>query len=575
MPTFDQIPPEKPKKKKKGLIIAIAIIAVIGLLVGLFFALGLNKKLFMSDKDRFVEAETKSMDELAGNVANYYDMFLKTAGRSDQTYKLTFTPVLSDTLKSSLGLDQADLSFLNDLTFDVVMNSGDEVVEADIDIGVGDQHVMTVSAYFDFDNKKLLVTAPELTSSVLRFDISDIDTSQLDQLIGGSSLSGLGLDLDFNMVMDLLPSSDVVKNLITKYYEIILKNLGDVAKSTEDVMIEGITQKLNVYKVDVSEKTLKDVVSKVFEELKKDEEVKKIYDKAIVMFMGEDASFPYNSIMGMLESQINSSLSDSTTTILTLTDYQDNNNEIVGRKIEANVQDNKIELSYVTVTNGNQSATKLVVNAGEKGAVVGLLTRDGDQYNGDLTVNGDVIATANGTKQNDKVTGECVLMQQEKTLLTIGVENFDLNAAKEGKMSGKIRLAPGEELLKQIQNSNSSSVSLNKDSLAMLQNVSLEIDFDGGLETGAIKLNILNNDTSLLMVDAKYEPTAKKEVEIPYDHFILDVDPNNTSFVNDLVGTLNFDQVIANLRKTSMPKASVDALEKRVRQFKIRAQQNL
>ena len=530
MPQFDTIPDGKPKKKisiKKIAFIAIPIILVVAILLNMSSIIGLATKLFGSDESYFAYVEKQAVSKSVDTFSEFYQNYLLDDLLKDNSYNVKFSVKLSDDLKETVKGDyakQLDIDWLDDTTFDMTLNVGDKKISEDLLIGIGSQHVLTTSAVFDLKSNKALLKLKEITDDVLVFN--------LDSATG--ALEGLESD-GREVAAAILPEVSVAKDLITKYHGIIVDKIENVEKSKEEVKIEGISEELTVLKAEITEKTLKDISLAVLSEMKGDSTVKNIIENAEKTLSKNGLADKNEISYAQFTSDIDEAVAEikaekgSDDIALTVYDYVNSKDEIVGRKIG----DNGEMLDYVTVENGNKYASR-------------------------SNFEGSIECIGTGTKNGDRETGEYTFREDGNVIYKIALTDFDKKAFENGKIDGKIRLYPSSKSVK-------SAVPSDYKSLAGMLDVAMEIDGKGDSKTGKFKLTSYNGEKTLFTADAQYSVSASKAVSEPSGK---KVEIKGLNSLQALLGDLHLDQLVKNLRKTSVPKDYVDAIDEVAKQLK-------
>ena len=554
MPNFSQIPAVKPKKKKTGLWIALIAIVVVAALV-VCMLLGVIPNPFMSDRDRFLKAEKDSVADMANTFSSYYDNYLMGDALQDSKMNVKFSPVFSDDLKDSLAAlydEDMDLSWLDGLYFDYTINAKGNQTASDLHIGLDNQQVLTLSVVADTEDEELLLSIKEITDDVLKFDLSafkglasdrtsSLDLDDLDVLDFGldfDDLLGMMTSGDKQDLVKKLPSTSVMVNLIQKYHGIAVDKIETVTKTSEDITIGSVTQKVDVYRADITDKMLQEIFLALLEEVKIDPDVKDIFNSLTADLDTDDMDLSYSDFQNTIDMEIEElkegteDLTDDV--VITLYDYVVGT-ELVGRKI---VQDDEESLYYLTVESGQEFASE-------------------------ARQNGEVRSTASGTKNGDRITGDYLIKQDGETVCKIALTNFDKKAFKSGTIDGKVRIAPDSETVQEAAPSQYSSY-------ASMMDAAVEFDGKGDAKSGAFKVTLFNGEKSLMTANLQYSVSGAEGVSKPSGKVVdVDLDGNYSSALQEVLGDLHLDQLVDNLRNTNVPKEYVDALAKLSKQLQI------
>ena len=216
-------------------------------------------------------------------------------------------------------------------------------------------------------------------------------------------------------------------------------------------------------------------------------------------------------------------------TVLVILDYVDSSDKLVGRKIGENGE----VLDYVTVKDGNKFASR-------------------------CSFEGSAEITGVGTLNGDRETSEYTLSEDGKTLYKIVLTDFDSEAFKDGVIDGKIRLVPNSDAIKNAAPSKYKS-------FAGMLDFAAEIEGKGDAKSGEFKVVSLNGEKPLFTADAKYTVSSAKSVSEPSGK---KVEIKDLDSLQALMGDLHLDELVANLRKTTVPKDYVDAIDEIAKQLK-------
>ena len=444
---------------------------------------------------------------------------------------MKFSTVLGDDLKTlikeSYG-DQLKIDWLDETEFDYTVNSKGNKMAQDLLIAISGQHVLSTSVLYNYEDSKMLVLLKEVSDDVFAFDMEQT-SEEANEVVETFSADNRQLALDS------LPKSSIVRDLVTKYHTMMIESIEDVTKTTEEVTIDGVTQKLTVLQANVDKKTLQNITLALLEEVKKDKDIKKIIDdveKACEKQGITDEVLTYADFISEVDELISITKAEETTEdqILTIYDYVGSGDEIVGRKI---VKDGSEILNYITVEDGNKFAATYD-------------TKEGVSYK------------ASGTKKGDLITGEYIVKEDDETLYKIQLTDFDEEAFKKGKLDGRISVVPNGEAVKELAPDEYKS-------LSSVMDVSFDITAKGDATSGSFDVAFKNGDKSLISLKGQYSINPSSGVK---DLKGKVVDTNKLDDSTKLIKDLHIDQLIANLRKTSAPKEYVDYIDELNKQIK-------
>lgn len=516
-----------PKKKSGGKKVVVAVISVclvIALTLGVLAVSGVFSKSFGSDKSRLIKVEQSSIEESCNSYEAIYEQYFN-AGQEKKKCNVKMDLTLSDDILKGLSANtgvSTDLNWLKNIGFDATINSDDSKISANTIISIDQQQVLNTALFADAANGQFFLKLNEITDDVLKFkyDIKNtLDTP----------------DIDTNFVADILPEASAITGIIKKYHGIYLDNLTDIVKSSEEVTIDGISETLTVYSCDMSEKDVSILAGNIMNELKTDNEIKTILGKIQKALQDKGLYDKSGDLCDSFIKETDEKFKELYGTesqdkiVLKICDYVNGNNELVGRKIEEKDE----VFRHVTVKSGDKFSK--IIESGK-----------------------DVTFKETGTQNGDRVTGECVLTVDGETAFKIGLTDFDREAFKKGDLDGKIRFFPGSDAIKDATPSNLKAY-------AGLLDMSFEIDIKGNNEAGKCKWTVLNGEKTFLTIDEEYSTAPAETVTEPKGK---QVEFKGLDTLEEILGDLHLDQFVGNLRKTSVPKEYVDAIEKISNQLK-------
>ncbi len=509
-------PPKKKSSLKKILIPIVTICLIIALVAGAVAVSGGFSGAFKSDKGYFASVEKRDIAEFCNSFEAYYDNYLLRNVLSDSKHNIKMSVELSDDLIKNMAKSvdgSLDLGWLNDTALDITVDSSGTKISSDTLISIDGQNVLSAVLLADGENSKLLLKLKEITDDVLSFDM------------GKGAVSSIG-DFDKQLLSQALPEAPVITKLITKYHGIILKHVEKVEKTKEEVSLDDLTETLTVLTCELTEKNVADISLEVLNELKVDKEIKKIFETAekAMKNNGLDTSdVSYDDFVAGLDEAIDelTGADGADDVVLTLKDYVNSDGEIVGRKIGESGE----MLDYLTVESGKDYAKYFDL-------------RDGISYK------------ETGTKQGDRVTAECVFTEEDETLYKIELTDFDVKAFKKGKLDGRIRMFPNSKTVK-------SAMPKKYRKYAGLFDMAFDIDIKGTSESGEFDLAVLNDEDPVFETKGTYSVTKSDGTEELQGKV---VEIKGLDSLSELMGDLHLDELVDNLRKTTVPKEYVDAI---------------
>lgn len=294
---------EKPKKKKKGIFVAIGSVAALAAAgIAVAFNWGFINNLMMKTfypADKYYQCvEQGNVDAAVASAANAYNTFLleplssvsdiyqsfvdgSDAGQDGgYTGEITFTlGELAQQMIKEQGLEQneiVDQLCQNGVTISYETCAADNRIQGLIGLGLGETSVFSLDNIINLDDNMIYLGIPELSKKYLGVKLEDVIPDYSYYLDGMEDASAY-----IEMLEDIaakLPDEKQAKQLMAKYGKLILECLDDVEKQSGKSLKAGdISQKCTRLDVIIDGKTFAKMAKAVCKELADDKEFKKIF----------------------------------------------------------------------------------------------------------------------------------------------------------------------------------------------------------------------------------------------------------------------------------------------------------
>ncbi len=484
------------KKKKKlfagigAAVIAIALVAAL-LASPLFTVIsGSAVKIFGSDADyyRYLEKEAiPDSIEAVGNVyGQYYELLSSEAKASgvETSVKVALGEELEELIVDAIGQD-LDLSFVNDMTFKFSAANSKDISKVLMGVSYQDQSLLTVEAFMNLVENEIFMAIPEFSKDYLFADLGSL----IPDLDAESPVNPFDLAEE---IKELLPEQKRLESIAKKYVNIALDAIGDdqVKESTETFEIEGVSQKVTVLTVEITDAYLADAAEKILKALKDDDDVKAIVNDLSKLAKEVSGGLYSGDLWQGFQDSVDQLIAELDPTLfagvdLKLVSYVDSTHNIIGRSV---INDGQKVISAITVAKGAKTATELEI--------------------ADL-----LILSGSGTVKSSKTTGTYVLKvsgtaaQTDSAWLEIGtveLEDFQVKTdAKTPKIQGSISIKPGKSLLENAAGSNAALVSLLK--------LSVKMDFG----KDSFGLSAYTNESLLAGITVTTKDVSAKKLTMP------------------------------------------------------------
>ncbi len=429
---------EKPKKKKKGLAVGIAVLLIAVICAAAVFAFPYIKnfalKTFCSDADYH-----------AAVVKNALDTPLKTAGETVDTIKQTIetsresgydsldcnemggalSVKLGEKLLNSLAfLTGTDISFLNDLSFSAVTSYGEKGNAVEFSAAMKGRDFIGFDLIVDAELGDIYYLLPELSDSALKisFDSADVYKDFYGESMNFKEAQEMIYD-----IYAALPDGETAERIADRYAEVILSEIDKVKTEKGEISAGGASEKCTAVRVTVDGETAERIMLAILAEAKDDDELWSMID-GVAEAAGEESSARdyFNSEYPQMQEDIKGSCKDMAPLEYTL--YVNARGEIAGAEFNAEGVNCKISslesdgklLSDITVESDGTVILSLKSEC----------TEENDIYNGraDLTVMDiDIADIAVNSFYADCSSGEitAALTDSARSLIRDSAEGID------------------------------------------------------------------------------------------------------------------------------------------------------
>jgi hypothetical protein len=564
---FTPAEPPKAKKKGKGLLIAgIAVLAAAAVFVTciagpLWFGWFPNTKLtkqvtkwFGSDEAYMSAVESQTVDTLSNSISKGYGTAINTFKdvlSGDKYVSTTLSLEMGDTLKDMIEsaiAGAADgavptavstlLPLLDGASITIGGGQANDIYRATLGLGIGGEELLSYDVIIDLLNLKGYMAIPTLSDTYL-------ELSKIFEQAGlhPEDMAAVGMATD---LLEVLPSEEVINNLLKKYIQLALDQFTDVSKDSDTLEVGGIEEKVTVLKTKIGQKDLLKAAKAVMKELKKDDAVEDLLvdlGDALGAINGQENAGQqlYDSFvqaLGMadaLEDEMGGYEDDDEDAgYIQLTDYVNGSHEIVGRKISMCYGSEKQEMFYYA------TATK------------------GDNYAFELEVQDMKVLSGKGTNKKGIINGTYKVQMDEQgekvEYATIKVENFDSNGFKANALKGTFIITPNAELLQDLIDS--ADLPAEVTSALSLLDCSLKIEVDMAADgNGYFKVGICNGSKNLVAIRIDTKITDEK-VSVPSTDKTVDIEN-----IDAWLDTVDLSKLINSLKKLGLPEEMFEGMD--------------
>ena len=525
----------KPPKKKRGLIagiVAAAVVVACGL--GAFLCRdsikGFTDRTFKSPEAYFVDVQKTAIAEHSDELTQTYGKLLNTYYDDEAAEMTGFETEIAVTLGddvlslmesalSQQGMDM-DISWLKDIRLSLSANVQDTKMQMLLSAALGKNKLLSADVIMDTDNSKVYAAVPELNKDYLMVDASDMFSAEDIQaaLVESTEMT--------NKMLKVLPSEEVLNNLIDTYVDIALSSIEDVEKETETVEVGEASQKMVVLTAKITEADLIKIAQNVLEEARDDKDLKQIMDNLGEFYadyydfeidMGEEFQAAVDSALEEMESL---EAETDKSNYIELKTYVDMQSNLRGYELSVYEEGEPVmdTLSWLTAVNGKTTYTEADL--------------DGVEIVGEKT-------------ENKSVSEGCY------ELIVEGSEMFTIEFEVEEEVRTTLRFVPGADLMDEIMSESGLPSAL------LGGNMALELSFGTDeADKSFCQLSVLAGSNTLFNVNLSAKAIDGGNITIPSDA----IDALSDDAAQQWLANVDFEQLLTNLENAGIPADLVDTL---------------
>lgn len=551
----------KPKKKsKKGWLIALGVVAVIGVLVAVNFARIENffRKTFSSSEEYYQFVEAKQVETLVDAYMNGYDSYMDMLSMDDKSYSVDMTLELGSELKSLMRVTGVDLSWLESANLAVDTNFKDEVFEIASVIGVNDVDILSGNIIVDYEDENMYMQLPEL-----------------NELYIGASFEDAGMDVEvfeetfeiFEAYQEFLPESDALEELLTKYITLALEQIDDVEEKDATLEVGDVSQKCTALEITIDTETVQKMAEAVLEEVSKDKDLEDMVKKAMEMSeeMGmADPNMDADDMYDEFLDEVDSALErideiDMGDVEILMTVYVNGKGEVIGREIEAE----DFKFRYAMPVSGSSFEMECYVETPNYGGSSAAAVRlDEDYYDYEDEADEPEIfrmgIEGKGKLKGNKITGDFTIKDNSMSYVNVKVEGYNIKKAKDGEMVGTFTFTLSKDMKSMLKDSGSMA-------LAGYLNYGLEIDMDTDSDGGTVSFALVNDEEFLVKLTMESDSGKGEKVSIPSSKNVIDAMDEDE--LEEWVEDIEWDDIIKKLEKADVDDDYIEMFEELIEEL--------
>ncbi len=532
-----EAPAEAPKKKKKGLLIALAIATVA--LVGSVVALLLNWNNWFGPKSNIPENPAEYVAFLAEPriesaktaVTDAYGKWLQTQS-GPQCVDTTVEMEISDEVLSLLaevasGAEVTqDLSWLRDITLDIRSNEAPDrsALETVVKLLIGQEHIMTLDEKVRLEDMAAYLAVPELNQQYLKLNengvLSDTDSWRMNRLL--------------SQIKQELPEAEGLNATVAGIGDILLRyTTKNVTKASQTITVNGVQQKVTALQSKLSGQDQLELIQALLSFLKEDEAAR-AFAKA-VMSHSDDFGISVKDME--LSMDIYDQLMDEA--IATLEE----------EKKDVQAEDYLVLDTYASGEQVLGYGLRRFANGIEDSYVWGAVANVDGVFHLEICADQDFRLVGTGALgESGLFDGEFTVYVDGEVYLTLKLEGVNLLTGY-----GKYILVSTEALLD----------SLGLGSLAKLIAAGLSVELE--LWDGGGRLVALGGQSSLFSANVKTSASVGQSLAFPESY----VDVSDANSFQGWMIDVKLDGVVQALKNAGLPKENHEAVDNAVKQWNL------
>lgn len=356
------------KKKLFTVIIALVLVAA----TPLAFASMLSGCKNPDPAEEYVALESNAMHKLIN------DTFANASPSSDVHTTTTVDVILADTFYELMS--RQDLAWIDRFTLAFDVHQDSYLTEMLLTTGVNGNPLLSYNCIANPLSGVSYIAIPTISDYYVK---------------SGSSIPTDDITLEDVLAQLNTPETEVAKALLIKYVDIAITNMVNIEKSTQELIVKGVSQEVNVYTNYITEKVFMDGIKAVLTEAKADSQIKAIFPA--------EANFEA-AIDKAIASLNEQTPSDDKNDAIVLITYADKDNNVVGRKLSTST----FSLSHITLSTISGSVSETFIGEAQNSfRLEGSRTSGSSSYTLFITSAGQSIEVGTIASSGNKKAGTC------------------------------------------------------------------------------------------------------------------------------------------------------------------------
>lgn len=447
---------------------------------------------------------------------------------------------LGDDLISSLGAMlelyelPGDAAWLKEFGLSMDMNYTKDLTKMVLALRLGGTDLASAEMIQDMANQMVYLALPGLNDQYIAMGETASQGSDFRSAASMGMMNGVE---DYAALVSALPTEAALNALLTRYLNLVLRELEDPTVSIENLSCNGISQEVTATTHTIGYSDVLDMAEAVLKTAQTDTELEKMLDKLSDYCntqgakLAAESGYSWESVdihqdmMDEIEyalediAEVRAGMEDGDFLVLSV--FADGEKDL-GIRLKAVTGYDSVEINAYSLTQKENTALLVEVS--------GLFRFAGT-----------------GTRNKGMANGSYTLSVQGRDMVYLDVKNLDMEALKAGNLKGTVSLRLSQELIWEIFGYAS----------FVTPNTKIDINLNMEGDSGVIECKLYDGSKFLLGITMRTKVLPAENIQLP------------TNFVNaqkeeDLmtwVGALDLQKLLQNLRQAGAPAELVDMLE--------------
>lgn len=477
----------------------------------------------------YQEAEKKALDSAVESVKESWDEGLTNYQTVQKGMQSNVTLQLDDGGRSKLEMFvPIDISWLERIGIDMngSVSEGKEAV--DMNLLLNDMPLCTMKVLMDFAGMTEYIQIPEMSESYLKAALTLQGSTDAE-------LSQEYMESIWNLASDMttvMPDGETAGTLLDRYGTLLIENMKEGPSVEETVSVEGIGEDCTVYEGQIYEEDLYNLSELILTTAKEDEELKTLLNTWSEAF--PDSGDLYTQFQSGIESALADLETDQAGTEGEDGTEDSKSTEYISSRIWVNGEDKIIGREF-SLCDGIESQPLFIWKNPQKDDTSALLLEM-------RTNDGTISFSGSNEKTDGLLNGTYGISVDGVLMANIEMENYDTQAAENGKLDGTFRLSfPQPE---------GEQASFNPLQIASDPNAGMS-EMELSLESAGVSLG------SLKITGSQGEGIEIPDVEKLDKVYDLENESDITAYLNEI----SWESILENAGKAGVPEELVTQLD--------------